>query len=106
MCGRLKVPRGKNQYVTKCYTRPQSSSGIFGATEATGTGYEIRNLEYQILLYNRFPAKQTREFVKLGFLAVQEVKWEKSATEQIQECAAFYGNPNGNSHLVMDPFLT
>lgn len=50
--------------------------GLFGATEGTDTGKEIRNLECQILLHKRFPAKQTREFV-----AVQEVKWEKNANK-------------------------
>lgn len=79
--------------------------GLFGATKGTETGEEIRNLECQILLYKRFPAKQTREFVKLGFMAVQEVKWEKNATDPTQDYVAFYGYLNGNRQLVIDSFL-
>jgi hypothetical protein len=52
-------------------------------TEATETGNEIWNMECQVFLYKKFTAKQTRELVKykLDFLAVQEIKWEKSGTE-------------------------
>lgn len=81
--GRLKVHRGHKPVCYEMLHKTLVLGGLFGATEGTETGKEIRNLECQILLYERFPAKQTRELVKSGFMAVQEVKWEKKAAEQI-----------------------